>query len=319
MANNLISSLQLGSGDVSVFTLPYGVCETAEGTAAKTVTVKGDFTLEEGAIVLVKFTAQNKASSPTLNVNGTGAKPIMRYGTTAASTSTTVSGWVAGAIQMFIYDGTNWIRDYWSNTTYTNAALGQGYATCSTAAATAAKTASLSSYALTLGGIVVVKFTNGITVANPTLNINSKGAKKIFYKGSALTDTTLVKANDTVSMIYDGTQYQMFSIEKDTNTDTMVKQNKLADGIGVGTKLLTTSPGRVDTATDTAYFYTGLEYIDSTNTISAKSTGVICSDEEGTTLLDNNGLSFGHDSINGTNQFNINKNGIPSGESLVTQ
>ena len=67
---------------------------------------------------MVKFTNSKSASSPTLNVNSTGAKPIYRYGTTKASTSTTVSGWTAGAVQMFTYDGTGWIRDYWSNTTY---------------------------------------------------------------------------------------------------------------------------------------------------------------------------------------------------------
>jgi hypothetical protein len=77
--------------------LPYGVCSTAAGTAAKTVTVD-NFSLEEGAAVIVKFTNSNSASSPTLNVNGTGAKPIYTYGTTAASSGTTTTGWTAGAI-----------------------------------------------------------------------------------------------------------------------------------------------------------------------------------------------------------------------------
>lgn len=124
MANNLISSLQLGSGDVSVFTLPYGECSTAADTLAKTVTVQGDFALEKGAVVIVKFIYANSIASPTLNVNNTGDKPIIIYGSTVASTSTTVNGWVAGAVQMFIYDGENWIREYWRNTTYSNASLG---------------------------------------------------------------------------------------------------------------------------------------------------------------------------------------------------
>lgn len=321
MANNIISSLQLGSGDVSVFTIPYGECSTAAGTAAKTVTVQGDFVLEKGAVVAVKFTNSNSVASPTLNVTpqggtATGAKSIMRYGTTAVSTSALTS-WTAGQIVIFMYDGTYWQRTFNdTDTTYSNASLGQGYAACSTAAGTAAKTASISSYALTTGGIVVIKFNNGITVANPTLNISSKGAKKIFYKGAALTDTTLIKANDVVSMIYDGTQYQMFAIEKDTNTDTQVGQNKLSGGT-VEAKILLTAPGTTSTTTSQAYFHEGFGYNGATDTITANSSGVICTNEDSgfTTKLDEHGLQFGYDAINYTSSFRINEQGSPSGES----
>ena len=228
MANKTINSVYVGSGDIGVFALPYGECSTAAATAAKTVTVQGDFVLEKGAMVVVKFTNANSVASPTLNVTpkggtATGAKPITRYGTTAASTGTTTTGWRAGAVQIFIYDGTSWVRDFWENTTYSNLALGQGYGVCSTAAATAAKTVSITSYALTTGGIVAIRFTNGNTVANPTLNINSKGARAIFYNGAALTDTTLIKAGDTVTMMYwDGgdtaaENYHILAIDKTAN------------------------------------------------------------------------------------------------------
>jgi hypothetical protein len=60
---------------------------------------------------------------------------------------------------------------------------------------------------------VAVKFTNGITVASPTLNINSKGAKNIYYRGAALTDTSLIKAGDTVTFIY-STRYHIISIDR---------------------------------------------------------------------------------------------------------
>ena len=108
----------------------YGVCSTASDSASKIVSIDDDFSLVEGAMIVVKFTNANSIASPTLNVNGTGAKPIYRYGTTAVSTGTTSTGWIAGAVQLFIYDGTGWVRDYWSNTTYSNASLGSGYATC---------------------------------------------------------------------------------------------------------------------------------------------------------------------------------------------
>ena len=81
---SMINSLKFGS-DTHTFTLPYGVCATGAATVAKEVTVD-NFSLEAGAAVIVKFAYANSVASPTLNVNGTGAKPIYRYGTTAAST-----------------------------------------------------------------------------------------------------------------------------------------------------------------------------------------------------------------------------------------
>lgn len=206
----------------------YGVCSTAASTAAKEVTVDSSFALVTGAQVTVKFTNANSASSaPTLNVNGTGAKPLYRYGTTALSTGTTTTGWYAGSVQLFTYDGTGWVRDYWNNTTYSNVSLGQGYATCSTAAATVAKTAALSSYALTTGGIVAVKFTNDVP-AGATLNINSKGAKAIYHKGAAITDG-VINAGDTATFIY-STYYHLISVDRPNYTTTVKDYGAKGDG-----------------------------------------------------------------------------------------
>ena len=121
----------------------YGVCSTAAGTKAKTVTVGSDFTLATGAQVVVKFTNANSASNPTLNVNGKGAKPICQYGSTAVGTGATTTGWRAGSVQTFTYDGTSWVRDYWNNSTYYNDAV-----QCTTAAGTAEKVGSTSYYSL---------------------------------------------------------------------------------------------------------------------------------------------------------------------------
>lgn len=84
--------------------LLYGTCSTAPSTAAKVVALSG-FALTTGAVVVVKFSNANTASSPTLNVNGTGAKYIKKYGTTAPDTYM----WQAGAVVEFVYDGTYWI------------------------------------------------------------------------------------------------------------------------------------------------------------------------------------------------------------------
>ena len=85
--------------------------------------------------------------------------------------------------------------------------------TCSTAAATAAKTASITNYELIKYGAVAITFTNGISVASATLNINSKGAKAIYYKDAALA-ANVVDAGDIVTLVYDGTNYVITNIEK---------------------------------------------------------------------------------------------------------
>ena len=79
---------------------------------------------------------------------------------------------------------------------------------CSTASATAAKTASLSGFKLSTGARAMVKFTYGCTAANPTLNINGTGAKAIYYKGAAV-PPGYITANLFVELVYNGTQYNI--------------------------------------------------------------------------------------------------------------
>lgn len=97
----------------------YGTCGTARATKNKECTVDLTFQLYTGVLVFVKFTNSNTIANPTLNVNGTGAIAIKRYGTTAPSTSATTS-WNAGTIFGLMYDGTYWMLISWlnNNTTY---------------------------------------------------------------------------------------------------------------------------------------------------------------------------------------------------------
>lgn len=86
------------------------------------------------------------------------------------------------------------------------------YTTCSTAAGTAAKTASLSGFALQNGARVIVKFANANTAtSNVTLNVQNTGAKKITYKGSDLTTTDSWEAGTTIEFVYNGTSWEMLS------------------------------------------------------------------------------------------------------------
>ena len=95
------------------------------------------------------------------------------------------------------------------NTTYTPQKLGFGYGTCATAAATAAKAVTLADYILEKNGIVSVKFTYDVP-ANATLNVNSKGAKNIYYNGAKIT-AGIINAGDLATFIYDGTQYHLIA------------------------------------------------------------------------------------------------------------
>lgn len=231
----------------------YGTCSTAAGTAAKVVSIPG-FALATGAEVTVRFTVTNTASSPTLNINGTGAKPIQYRNAAIAA------GYLAAnRTYRFVYDGSSYelVGDVDMNTTYTAAtaapkdlakaaATGTSknyaredhvhklpesvgklstkrtidgvqfdgednihhYGACSTAAGTAAKTVTLSGFVLATGAEITVKFSSTNTAANPTLNVNSTGAKGIRYKNAAVPSGYIV-ANKTYRFVYDGTYWQI--------------------------------------------------------------------------------------------------------------
>lgn len=125
MASILAKTNILGT-EANIASTAYCTCETAAATAAKVANLQGNssnsFTLMTGITIHVKFTYSNTIANPTLNVNGTGAKAIMRYGSTTVSTNTKTS-WRAGAVVAFTYDGTNWVMntgiDDNDNTTYT--------------------------------------------------------------------------------------------------------------------------------------------------------------------------------------------------------
>ena len=100
-----------------ILPLNYGTCSTAAGTAAKVVSIPG-FALATGAEVTVRFTVTNTASSPTLNVNNTGAKPIQYRNAAIAA------GYLAAnRTYRFVYDGSSYelVGDVDTNTTYTAA------------------------------------------------------------------------------------------------------------------------------------------------------------------------------------------------------
>ena len=96
------------------------------------------------------------------------------------------------------------------------------YATCSTAAATVEKVATIadgsSTFTLEKGARICVKFTNANTVAAPTLNVGGTGAKAIYWHGAALDSSQYWQASAVVDFVYNGTQWELVGVAKDNNT-----------------------------------------------------------------------------------------------------
>ena len=88
------------TGDMATLGYGYGTCETAGATAAKTVSMTNTV-LTPGGIIAVNFVNAFTASSPTLSVNGSAAKPIKLYGNAMPMGKVH-----ANTILVMYYDGT---------------------------------------------------------------------------------------------------------------------------------------------------------------------------------------------------------------------
>lgn len=107
----------IGNGNTApVWRAPlYAVCTTSGSTKAKTVSIT-NFKLFVGVRVLIKFTERHNTwdNNPTLNISGTGAKPILYGGGVVSGSGGTggkegvYSTWNKDEIVEFIYDGTYW-------------------------------------------------------------------------------------------------------------------------------------------------------------------------------------------------------------------
>lgn len=82
------------------------------------------------------------------------------------------------------------------------------YNTCSTSASTTAKTVSKANFQLSTGAEITVKFTYTNTASYPTLNVNSTGAKSIYYNGTNIPASALA-ANRVYRFVYDGSYWQL--------------------------------------------------------------------------------------------------------------
>lgn len=182
----------------------YATCSTAAGTAAKVATLaSGSITLSSGVSVSVKFTYTNTVSSPTLNVNSTGAKTIRLNG---AALTSSAHYWVAGAVVTFVYDGTYW-----------NISDAGSLKKAEEAAKTATNYLGFSSSGLVVGDMTasslgknVLIDSDSVDIRNGTTTLASFGASTIYLGKNATTSTinlcngsaTMKVVNDTDFRIY---------------------------------------------------------------------------------------------------------------------
>ena len=107
------------------------------------------------------------------------------------------------------------------------AQIGLGYGQSSENADVAARTATISSFLLLKNMPVTVRFTTAVNVSGATLNISSTGAKPIYIEGAQM-QPGIIKKGDVVTLIYDGTNWNIVEILSVTNA-----QSNLAVDMGL--------------------------------------------------------------------------------------
>ena len=107
------------------------------------------------------------------------------------------------------------------------AQIGLGYGQSSENADVAARTATIASFILLRNMPVTVRFTTAVNVSGSTLNISSTGAKPIFIEGAQM-QPGIIKKGDVVTLIYDGTNWNIVEILSVTNA-----QSNLAVDMGL--------------------------------------------------------------------------------------
>lgn len=128
-------------------------------------------------------------------------------------------------------------KEYFSKIGYTNIA----YATSATAAATAAKVATVvdnDNWELKTGSIVCIKFSATNTGQNPTINVNDTGAFRVWYNTALLTTSNLGYAGTTnrpMWFMYDGTQWVFMGWSMDNSGSDTYDRTRLSAAPKAGT------------------------------------------------------------------------------------
>lgn len=214
IASNAVTNTKLGGNSVTAGKIADGAVTKAKlgfelgdnvffivgndsDTTAGTWTGADDrITAYYDGLTVIFVPAVAGATTTTLNINGLGAKTCYYTNSTKLTTHFSV-----GIPIMFVFHNDSWRRADYNNDTYTSAFS-------STAAATAAKVASCTNFALASKCYVhvLIRYANTAKSAL-TLNINSTGAKPIYINGVASSSTNYTLPAGTYIAYYDGTNF----------------------------------------------------------------------------------------------------------------
>ncbi|MBO5752466.1 MAG: hypothetical protein J6S69_02080, partial [Proteobacteria bacterium] len=223
----------------------YGTCSTSAATAAKVVSLSG-FTLATGARIAVKFTYSNTASNPTLNVNGTGGKAILRYGTNYVGTTKYLS-WMANSIVEFVYDGSHWVWVGFQYNTY------QAYQAES---ATSATHATYLRYSST--DVLTAASTTSVT-SSATISPSSNGGYSLgtsSYKWNYLYCNYIGSSSSYVTSAYITNMYGTATkATADGSGNTITTTYIRTVSVGSSSKTFTTYTAAGGTSSATGYIY----------------------------------------------------------------
>ena len=244
--------------------IAFATCDTDAATVAKVATSSDDFSLTIGAAVAVKFANTNTASTPSLNINGTGVKYMVTYATYAPGSYY----WKAGQTILFIYDGTYFVglsqsvatttyygitkltsstsststslaatasavkaaydRNSWDSITLTNA-LGLAYGGTGATTAAAART--------NLGIAVTQLYTGTLTTGSTTFDRSAYNFYIIIGQpssGSSRCAVTIPKSVITTSAVSyqfaDETNYYSFNLSYSGTTVTLAYKGRSGSG-----------------------------------------------------------------------------------------
>ena len=243
-----VSKVKIDSGgEMPIVSSLYGTCSTGGGTAAKVVTCTDFDACRHGVTIRVKFDYTNTASSPTLNINGTGAHDILLYGTTKVGT-TVATSWSAGEVVSLTFDqGYNaaaggWYVDNYLNTNTDTHNTAYLYAGTSSGSANASAT---NPYLILKDGSSVTSRVQLAASGQMSISSNASGVVtfkapiwKVANSGNAYTGT--------------GTACTIASTEG-TVTDICIMANINNGGVWVSVNI----PGAMLTTTNSGTFRAG--------------------------------------------------------------
>lgn len=125
------------------------------------------------------------------------------------------------------------VNDAFGHFSSNNGYMGQGYGQSNELEPNLSRTANISNYRRITGGIVTIRFLNGVS-ANATLNISDTGASPIYYKNTNI-KSGVIRGYDICTFMYDGSHYVLVSkdspIVVESGTTSNWKYTKHSDGM----------------------------------------------------------------------------------------